>query len=128
MVFAKRAFKSNKKRGLVGKVMDDYTGPWEIISKLKGSSYEIKHRDKGIVGKRDAVHLSQCPDHLLPFMPVDGPDNRFGQIHTPIQKNPYENLGLKGFAPSQPFKASNLFETRGFISSGFLSCRVRLLD
>ena len=39
-------------------------------------------------------------------MPVDGPDNRFGQIHTPIQKSRYENAGLKGFTPSQPFKAS----------------------
>ena len=85
--------------------MDDYTGPWEIIFKLKGSSYEIKHRDKGIVSKRYAAHLSPFPDQLLPFMPVDGPDNRIDQIHTPIQKNPYKNAGLKGFAPSQPSKA-----------------------
>ena len=106
MVFAKRAVKSDRKRGLVGKLMDDYTGPWEIISKLKGSSYEIKHKDKGIVSKRHAAHLSPFPDQLLPFMPVDGPDNRFGQIHTPIQKNPYENAGLKGFTLAQPFKAS----------------------
>ena len=88
--------------------MDDYTGPWELISKLKGGSYEIKHRDMDVIGKRHAAHLSPVPDQLLPSMPVDGPDNRFGQIHTPIQKNPYayENAGLKGFAPSQPFKAS----------------------
>ena len=39
-------------------------------------------------------------------MSIDGPDNKFGQIHTPIQKNPYENAGLKEFAPSQPFNAS----------------------
>ena len=72
---------------------------------MKGTSYEIKHRDKGIVSKRYAAHLSPFPDQLLPFMPVDGPDNRLGQIHTPIQKNPCENAGLKGFTPAQPFKA-----------------------
>ena len=76
--------------------MDDYTGPWEIISKLKGGSYEIKHRDMDVIGKRHAAHLSPVPDQLLPSMPVDGPDNRFGQIHTPIQKNPHENAGLQG--------------------------------
>ena len=108
MVFAKRVVKSGKKRGLVGKLMDNYTGPWEIISKLKGSSYEIKHWDKGIVSKRHAAHLSPFPDQLLPFMLADAPDNRFGQIFTPIQKNPYhENAGLKGFTPAQPFKASD---------------------
>ena len=75
---------------------------------MKGSvsAYEIKHRDKGIIGKRHAAHLSPFPNQILPFMPIDGPDNRFGQIHTPIQKNPYENAGLKGFAPSRPFEAS----------------------
>ena len=39
-------------------------------------------------------------------MPVDGPDNRFGQIHTPIKKNPYKNAGLKGYTPAQPYKAA----------------------
>ena len=82
-VFAKRAVKSDKKRGLVGKLMDEYTGPWIIMSKLKGSSYEIKHKDSNVISKRHAAHLSPYPDQLLPFMPVDGPDNRFGQIHTP---------------------------------------------
>ena len=103
-VFAKRAVKSNKKRGLVGKLMDDYTGPWIVVSRLKGSSYELKHKDTGALGKRHAAHLSPYPDQLLPFMPIDGPDNRYGQIHSPIQKNPYLNAGIKGFKPPQPFK------------------------
>ena len=64
MVFAKRAVRSNKKRGLVGKLVDDYTSPWEVISKLKGSSYEIKHRDKDIASKRHAAHMSPFPDQL----------------------------------------------------------------
>ena len=39
----------------------------------------------------------------IEFMPIDGPANRFGQLHTPIQKDPYINAGLKGFASTQPF-------------------------
>ena len=105
-VFAKRAVKSNKKRGLVGKLMDAYTGPWSITSKLKGSSYGIKHRDTGIESKRHAAHISPFPDELLPFLPVDGPDNQYGQIHTPMKKNPYQNAGLKGFEPCQPYKTA----------------------
>ena len=84
--------------------MDDYTGPWIVVSRLKGSSYELKHKDTGALGKRHAAHLSPYPDQLLPFMPVDGPDNIYGQIHSPIQKNPYINAGIKGFKPPQPFK------------------------
>ena len=103
-VFAKRAVKSDKKRGLVGKLMNEFTGPWVISAKLKGSSYEIKHVEDGAIGKCHAAHLSPYPDQLLPFLPVDGPDNQFGQIHTPIQKDPYKNAGLKGFRPAQPFK------------------------
>ena len=84
--------------------MNEFTGPWVITAKLKGSSYEIQHKSSGVFSKRHAAHISPYPDQLLPFMPIDGPDNRFGQLHTPIQKDPYINAGLKGFAPTQPFK------------------------
>ena len=106
-VFAKRAVKSIKKRGLVGKLMDSYTGPWQICVKGKGSSYQLEHMDSKKPGKRHAAHLSPYPDELLPFLPVDGPDNQYGQIHTPIKKDPYMNAGLKGFEPIQPHKASS---------------------
>ena len=43
---------------------------------------------------------------MLPFLPVDGPDNQYGQIHTPMKKNPYQNAGLKGFEPCQPYKTA----------------------
>ena len=105
-VFAKRAVKSDKKRGLVGKLMDAYTGPWIVTAKLKGSSYEIKHRDSGTMSKRHAAHLSPYPDELLPFLPVDGPDNQYGQIHMPMKKSPYQNAGLKGFEPHNPYKVA----------------------
>jgi hypothetical protein len=42
-VFAKRAVKSDKKKGRIGKIMIKHTGPWEIIEKLDGSSYRIRH-------------------------------------------------------------------------------------
>lgn len=103
-VFAKRTVKSDKKRGLVGKLMDAYTGPWTVTAKLKGSSYEIKHRDSGIISKRHAAHLLPFRDELLPFLPVDGPDNQYGQIHKPLKKSPYQNAGLKGFEPHSPYK------------------------
>ena len=107
-VFAKRAVKSDKKRGLVGKLMDAWTGPWIITGKGKGSSYDLDHVETKVIGKRHAMHLSPFPDELLPFLPVDGPDNQYGQIHAPIRKDPYMNAGLKGFTPPQPFKAAAL--------------------
>ena len=36
-VLENRYVKSIKKRGLVGKLMDSYTGPWNINVKIKGS-------------------------------------------------------------------------------------------
>ena len=41
----------------------------------------------------------------MPFLPVDGPDNVYGQLNSPIKKSPYENTGLKGFLPHQPYKS-----------------------
>ncbi len=46
--------------------------------------------------------MSPFPDKLLPFLPIDGADNRYGQLYTPIRKDPYLNAGIKGFMPSQP--------------------------
>ena len=69
-VFAKRAVRSIKKRGLVGKLMNSFTGPREIIRKLAGSSYEMKHCDTGKSGKRHAAHISPFLRELLPFIPI----------------------------------------------------------
>ena len=102
-VFAKHSVKSNRKRGLIDKVMNSYTGPWETDNKATSSSYELQHRDTGKPSKRHAAHLSHFPREILPFIPVDGADNRYGQLHVPIQSDPYKNAGIKGFKPSQPF-------------------------
>ena len=75
---AKCSVKSSKKRGLVGKMMNSYTGSWEITNKAAGSSYELQHCDTGKPGKRHAAHLSPFPRELLPFLPVDGTDNHYG--------------------------------------------------
>ena len=73
IVFTKRALKSVKKQGLVGKLMDSYTGPWKICGKGKGSSYQWEHIDSKKAGKQHAAHLLPYPDELLPFFPMDGP-------------------------------------------------------
>ena len=103
LVYAKRSVKSNKKRGLVGKLMESFTGPWKVVDKFQGSSYKLSHRESAKPGKRHAAHLSPYPHELLPFIPVDGADNRYGQLHMPIGPNPYSNAGIKGFKPTQPF-------------------------
>ena len=86
--------------------MDSYTGPWNITGKIKGSSHDLEHRDTKKIGKRHAAHISPYTQELLPFLPIDGADNRYGQIYTPIKADPYMNSGIKGFQPSQPFKTS----------------------
>ena len=102
VVFARRAVKSIASRGLVGKLMNSFTGPWIITEKLAGSSYSLRHQISGKIGKRHAAHLSPYPRELLPFAPIDGADNRLGQIYTPIQADPYKNAGISGFKPVQP--------------------------
>ena len=37
-------------------------------------------------------------------MPLDGADNRYGQLYKPIQSHPFSDAGIKGFEPIQPFK------------------------
>ena len=60
-VFVKRSVKSIKKRGIVGKLMDSYEGPWNITGKIKGSSYALEHMDTEKIGKHHAAHLSPYP-------------------------------------------------------------------
>ena len=103
LVYAKRSLKSIKKRGLVGKLMESFTGPWKVVDKLQGSSYTLSHCDSAKPGKRHAAQLSPYPRELLPFTPVDSADNRYGQLHMLIGPNPYSNAGIKGFKPTQPF-------------------------
>ena len=86
--------------------MDSYTVPWKITGKIKGSSYALEHRDTKNIVKCHTAHLSPYPQELLPFLPIDGADNCYGQIYTPIKSDPYINAVIGGFQPSQPFKTS----------------------
>jgi hypothetical protein len=105
IVFAKRSTRSDARRGRVGKLMYPMTGPWKIVEKLDGASYKIEHcHSAGRTEKKHASMLSPFPLELVPFEPVDGPDNRFGQLFRPIGETPYKEAGIKGFTPPQPFK------------------------
>jgi hypothetical protein len=99
-VFAKRAVKPDKKRGRVGKIMIKHTGPWEIIEKLDGSSYRIRHCRTNTVDKKHAAHLSPWPEQLIPFPPLSGPDNNYSQIHRQIKKHPYMEAGIDEYDPT----------------------------
>ena len=46
--------------------------------------------------------MQPYPPELVPFAPIDGPDNRYSQLYKPIGKDPFIDAGLKGWAPTQP--------------------------
>ena len=66
----------------------------------------MEHRDTKNIVKCHTAHLSPYPQELLPLFPIDGADNCYGQIYTPIKADPYMNAGVKGFQPSQLFKTT----------------------
>ncbi len=54
--------------------------------------------------KKHASDSSPYPLELIPFEPVEGSDTQYGQLHKPIQANPYKEAGIEGFKPLLPFK------------------------
>ena len=105
IVFFRHQTRSDKGRGIVGKLQYAHTGPWRITAKLDGASYKCNHcLREGIKSKRHASHLSSFLLPLVPFQPADGSKNRYSQIHHPVAKAPYELASLKGFEPLQPFQ------------------------
>jgi hypothetical protein len=94
--------------------MHPFTGPWQIVTSLPGASYEIEFVSKpSRKDKKHASDLSPYPPELIPFEPIDTADNRYGQLYRPIGKSPYQEAGIQGFKPPQPFKITSLFLTRG---------------
>jgi hypothetical protein len=61
--------------------------------------------------KKHTSDLSPYRLELVPFKPIDGPDNQYCQIYKPINANPYKKAGVKGFTPPMPFKATSQFLT-----------------
>ncbi|KAL3792444.1 hypothetical protein HJC23_001562 [Cyclotella cryptica] len=90
----------------VGKLQYSHTGPWRITRHLDGGWYELEHvLQQNTRVKKHASHLSPFPLPLIPFEPIDGPDNQFGQLNRPISKDAYSEAGIKGFKPFNPFKS-----------------------
>jgi hypothetical protein len=91
-----------------------YTDPWQIVISLPSASYELefatnpKHRDK-----KHASNLSPYPPELIPFEPIDDPDNRYSQLHKPFRLMPYKEAGINGFTLPQPFTIASYFARRG---------------
>ena len=61
IVFTKKAVKSNKAKHIVDKTEFAFTGPWYIVRKLKGVSYELRHTRSGKMDKNHAMHISSVP-------------------------------------------------------------------
>jgi hypothetical protein len=110
IVFARRATRSDASCGRVGKLVYKFTGPWRIVESLKGASYAIEHCLKpSRREKKHASDLTPYPPELIPFQPVNGSDNWYGQLYKPISANPFKEAGLKGFDPPAPFRAPASF-------------------
>jgi hypothetical protein len=100
VVFARRAVRSDAKRGIVDKLQYAFTGPWRVSAILTGASYELEHCDSKRKEKKHTSDLSPYPVELIPFQPVDGADTRYGQLFKPISAHPFKEAGIKGFTPT----------------------------
>ena len=79
------------------------------MRRLRGASYETKHCESGKIDKRHAMDLSPVPPELQAVTPVDGPDNRYGQLYHNITKDAYKAAGIDGFLSHCSFDAE-MFE------------------
>jgi hypothetical protein len=109
IVFARRAVRSDAIRGCINKLSYPFTGPWQNIAGLPGTSYDIKHCSMKKGEKRHASDLSPYPAELLPLHLLDGANNQYSQINKKILDNPYIQAGIKGFTPPTPFRVPSNF-------------------
>ncbi len=109
--FARQAVRSDASWGWVDKLPYPFTGPWQIVAKLLGTSYKIKHFSMKKTEKQHASDLSPYPPKLIPLQPLNDADNQYGQLHKQMSKNPYIQAGIKGFEPPMLFKVSAQFLT-----------------
>jgi hypothetical protein len=100
LVFARRSVRSDRTKGRVGKIMIKHTGPWRILEKLAGSSYKLQHCKTSKLDKKHAAHLSPCPEQLIPFPPLSGPDTSYSQIHKQIKTHPFIEAGIESYNPA----------------------------
>jgi hypothetical protein len=111
IVFVRRAVRSDVAQGQVDKLSYPFTGPWQIISKLHGASYEIEHCTSKARDKKHASDLSPYPAELIPFRPLDGADNQFGQLYCRFKEHSYREARINGFTPPMPFVVPTRFLT-----------------
>jgi hypothetical protein len=111
IVFARQAVCSDVAQGQVNKLTYPFTGPWRIIAKLYGASYKVEHCTSKVRDKKHTSDLSPYPVELIPFRPLDGADNQFGQLYRKFEDHPYREAGIKGFTPPTPFIAPSQFLT-----------------
>jgi hypothetical protein len=81
LVFARQSVRSDHYKGRVGKIMIKHTGPWRIMEKLAGTFYKLQHCKTSKFEKIHTAHLLPCPEQLIPFPPLSGPDTSYSQIH-----------------------------------------------
>jgi hypothetical protein len=104
IVFSRRATHSDAKCGLIDKLQYSFTGPWKVVTSLPGGSYELEHcLNSKRRNKKHASALSPYPLELIPFQPLNGTDNCYGQLNKITGDHPFNEVGLKGFNPPQPF-------------------------
>jgi hypothetical protein len=114
IIFAHHATRSDLKHGKVDKLMHPFNGPWWIVKLLSDASYELEFvTDPKHCDKKHVSDLLLYPPELIPFEPVDGPDNRYSQLYKPIGKMPYKEAGIEGFTPPKPFAIPAHFACQG---------------
>jgi hypothetical protein len=64
--------------------------------------------------KEACIQSLPYPPELIPFQPVDWPDNQYSQLYKPIGNSPYKEAGIKGFKPPQPFVVATHFARWGY--------------
>jgi hypothetical protein len=111
IVFARWAVQSDAAQGRVDKLSYPFTGPWKILQKLDGASYKIEHCSTKRIDKKHSLALSPYPSKIIPFEPINGADNQFGQLKKQISGSPYIQAGIDGFKPPKPFHVSEHYLT-----------------
>jgi hypothetical protein len=75
------------------------------LEALHGGLYSIEHcHNEKCQDKKNAAYLTLYLQELIPFAPINGADTRYGQLHKPIGKHPFKEVGIKGFTPPLPFQ------------------------
>jgi hypothetical protein len=96
-------------RGLVDKLQFTYTGPWKVVAILDGLLYEMEHtKFPNRKDKKHASNLSPYPAELIAFKPMDGPDNRYGQLHKPISATKFNEASIHGFILISPYRTQDV--------------------